>query len=179
MNIKEISLNINLFIKKYYLYILILLILLYITKYFYSINYKSYDSVTGVDEISYKKGQIGIENYQNLRPSKLNNKISTLDGLKLTNKKKYYHLLDNNLILPQGNTLPLQLKKQYQLSQGPNVDGTKNSSKNMFMFAYNQCKPECCPGTYSCSSGCICTNDNQKNFLMKRGNNKNYSNNGF
>lgn len=51
----------------------------------------------------------------------------------------------------------------------PSVDGTPNSPKSRFMFAYNQCKPECCPGTYSCNGGCVCTNKNQVDYLNKRG----------
>ena len=43
----------------------------------------------------------------------------------------------------------------------------------MFMFAYNQCRPECCPSTYSCDKGCVCTTEQQRKFIgVTRGNNK-------
>ena len=31
--------------------------------------------------------------------------------------------------------------------------------------------PECCPNTYSTSSGCVCMDDTQRRLLMSRGNN--------
>ena len=46
----------------------------------------------------------------------------------------------------------------------------------MFMFANTPFKPECCPNTYSNSSGCACMTANQYNFLQVRGfNNVPYS----
>ena len=51
----------------------------------------------------------------------------------------------------------------------PSVDGTKDGPKSMFMFTYNQCHPDCCPSTYSCDHGCVCTNKNQVDYLNKRG----------
>lgn len=152
------------FIKKKYKYLIFLLLIFYIINYYYTINYKTNDYNTGVNQIAHIRGDIGIENYQNLNPAKLSNKMSNIDNVKLYNKKKSHYLLENNLMVPQGSTIPLKLKKQYQLSSGPNVDGTNKSPKNMFMFAYNQCRPNCCPGTYSCSGGCICTTNNQNNF---------------
>ena len=50
----------------------------------------------------------------------------------------------------------------------PSIDGTSDK-KDMFMFAYNQCKPECCPSTYTCDNGCICTTKNQRLYLNRRG----------
>jgi outer membrane murein-binding lipoprotein Lpp len=46
----------------------------------------------------------------------------------------------------------------------------------MLMFANTPFKPECCPNTYSNSSGCACMTGNQYNFLQNRGfNNVPYS----
>ena len=36
----------------------------------------------------------------------------------------------------------------------------------------NECKPSCCPSTFSCSNGCVCLDDKQKEFLNKRGGNR-------
>jgi hypothetical protein len=41
----------------------------------------------------------------------------------------------------------------------------------MFMFANTQFKPECCPNTYSNSSGCACLDSKSYNYLVTRGGN--------
>ena len=41
----------------------------------------------------------------------------------------------------------------------------------MLMFANTPFKPECCPNTYSNSSGCACMTGPQYNFLLMRGKN--------
>jgi hypothetical protein len=41
----------------------------------------------------------------------------------------------------------------------------------MFMFANTPFKPECCPNTYSNSSGCACMTGEQYNYLISRGSN--------
>ena len=41
----------------------------------------------------------------------------------------------------------------------------------MLMFANTPFKPECCPNTYSNSSGCACMTGNQYNYLVLRGGN--------
>ena len=44
------------------------------------------------------------------------------------------------------------------------------------MFATTEFKPECCPNTYSNSSGCACMTSQQYNYLITRGgNNEPYS----
>jgi hypothetical protein len=41
----------------------------------------------------------------------------------------------------------------------------------MFMFSNTPFKPECCPNTYSNSSGCACMTGDQYNYLVLRGGN--------
>lgn len=41
----------------------------------------------------------------------------------------------------------------------------------MLMFANTEFKPECCPNTYSTSTGCACMTTNQYNYLVLRGGN--------
>ena len=41
----------------------------------------------------------------------------------------------------------------------------------MFMFANTEFKPECCPNTYSNSSGCACMDSGSYNYLIQRGGN--------
>lgn len=54
----------------------------------------------------------------------------------------------------------------------PTVDGSKDGPRSMFMFTYNQCHPDCCPSTYSCDHGCVCTNEQQRDLINKRGKNR-------
>ena len=44
--------------------------------------------------------------------------------------------------------------------------------KSMFMFTHNQAHPDCCPSTYSTSTGCVCTTKEQVDFINKRGKNR-------
>jgi hypothetical protein len=43
---------------------------------------------------------------------------------------------------------------------------------NLFMFKDNQCKPECCPASFSCDGGCVCTTPQQRNYINQRGGNR-------
>lgn len=42
----------------------------------------------------------------------------------------------------------------------------------MFMFANNEFKPECCPSTYSSSTGCACITQEQVDYINQRGGNR-------
>ena len=44
---------------------------------------------------------------------------------------------------------------------------------NLSYFKNNQCKPECCSSTLSCSGGCVCTTPDQRSFINRRGGNRN------
>jgi hypothetical protein len=37
------------------------------------------------------------------------------------------------------------------------------------MFANASCSPSCCPSQFMCSGGCVCLNDEEKNFVSTRG----------
>jgi hypothetical protein len=41
----------------------------------------------------------------------------------------------------------------------------------LYMFKNNQCKPECCGSSFSCSGGCVCTTPGQRDQINKRGGN--------
>lgn len=51
------------------------------------------------------------------------------------------------------------------------LDDDDKDTSRILMFRSNEFKPECCPYTYSSSSGCACANPSQIDFLQKRGNN--------
>ena len=78
----------------------------------------------------------------------------------------------NSLYIPQGT--PINLNKKSNFSYILNndalpVDGIDETRKSLFTFAFNQCRPECCPSTYSCDKGCICTTEQQRKFINQRG----------
>lgn len=43
---------------------------------------------------------------------------------------------------------------------------------SLFMFKNNQCKPECCPSSYACDGGCVCTTPDQRQVIATRGGNR-------
>ena len=44
---------------------------------------------------------------------------------------------------------------------------------SLFLFKNNQCKPECCPSSFSCDGGgCVCTTPAQRQYLASRGGNR-------
>ena len=43
---------------------------------------------------------------------------------------------------------------------------------SLFMFKNNQCKPECCPSSYACGGGCVCTTPDQREVIASRGGNR-------
>lgn len=65
---------------------------------------------------------------------------------------------------------PIKMKLSDQGAlKGPPVDGVKGSPEKMFMWANNITSPQCCPSTFSTSTGCLCTTKNQRDFIAARG----------
>lgn len=100
------------------------------------------------------------------------------DNLLLTTgnpKSEYLRLLNaplasnQELCVNQGHENPLQCKKTRGLNIGPPINGVIGSPQNMFMLSNNQTSPNCCPSTFSTSTGCVCTTENQRNFVNSRG----------
>lgn len=52
---------------------------------------------------------------------------------------------------------------------GPEVNVDED---HLFLFANNQCKPECCGATFSCGGGCVCTTPAQRDLIASRGGNR-------
>jgi len=48
----------------------------------------------------------------------------------------------------------------------------KVGDNDLFMFKNNQCKPECCGSSFSCSGGCVCTTPEQRDYINGRGGNR-------
>ena len=107
--------------------------------------------------------------------------MSMYDGLCLQtgNQEHWMKNPDNTALIPNAN-LFAYLSSQGPLKpvftdnsslHGPPVDGVKGSEKKMFMLANNRSSPNCCPSTFSTSTGCICTTKNQRDFVASRGHN--------
>jgi hypothetical protein len=65
-----------------------------------------------------------------------------------------------------GNTETQKKWAQYQGTPVPLPEG------QLYMFADNEFKPECCPSTYSSSTGCACITTEQVNYINERGGNR-------
>jgi len=100
------------------------------------------------------------------------------DNLVLTTgnpKSEYVKLQTNSLstekdvCVYQGNENPLKCKKTLGLDIGPSIDGEPGSPKSLFPFTFNKSSPDCCPSTFSTSTGCVCTTENQRQFINRRG----------
>ena len=46
------------------------------------------------------------------------------------------------------------------------------SPEGMFLLAHNQASPDCCPSTFSTSTGCVCTTEQQRKMINSRGKNR-------
>lgn len=120
-----------------------------------------------------------VSKLRNIIPiSQADYQMGPYDNLVLTTgnpKSEYLRLLNaplatnQKLCVYQGHENPLQCKKTRGLNIGPPIDGVIGSPQNMFMFSNNQSSPNCCPSTFSTSTGCVCTTENQRKFINHRG----------
>lgn len=72
-----------------------------------------------------------------------------------------------NLTVYKGQPYSKGVKQILDRSQQP----VPLPEGEMLMFANTPFKPECCPNTYSNSSGCACMTTGQYNYLVTRGSN--------
>ena len=100
------------------------------------------------------------------------------DGLVLTTgneKSKYLKLNDvslatkKDMCVYQGAELPLECNKTMYSGMGPSVTGVDGGDQNMFMLYRNKSSPNCCPSTFSTSTGCVCTTQDQRDYIARRG----------
>ena len=147
------------------------------------------------------RGHKTQETFQNIdQPAPIKDYlIGNYDGIKFPYMSDYHWLqpkLDLNvpIVVPQGTPLPLGYEETpsisglnpVEFSNGPSVDGSvgKGVPHDMFMLAYNSTvnpvtgkkmvSPECCPSTFSTSTGCVCMTPEQGDFIASRGNNSTY-----
>ena len=65
---------------------------------------------------------------------------------------------------PWRGTAPNEPKGGPEFQVGPD---------SLFLFKDNQCKPECCGASFSCSGGCVCTTEADRALINSRGGNRN------
>lgn len=64
-----------------------------------------------------------------------------------------------------------EVSSNFKNNNYASVNNQPSSDANqMLMFANTPFKPECCPNTYSTSTGCACMTSEQVNLLKNRGN---------
>lgn len=145
---------------------------LYYTYYIIPSQNKGY---FGAQLISGSRGRIGTEKF--IGSADLDYKMGEYSNIKLNKEDKlkydkvYYTHNDSTELID----IP-QPCDSYACINGvaPSVDGCKDSVKSASIFKFNKSSPECCPGPYSTSSGCVCLTPKQKNYIsFNRGNNNN------
>lgn len=135
------------------------------------------DFVKPVNINSNKVAQDGGEGVANPLVSKMS--MGPYDGicLKTGNQEYWMKSPDNTSLVPNdtlysylGSQGPVKMRLSDQSALiGPPVDGVKGSDEKMFMFANNKTSLACCPSTFSTSTGCVCTTENQRDFIAGRG----------
>ena len=86
----------------------------------------------------------------------------------------------------KGSYEPMGAYDGVALPTGNNISGWRYTAPNepllgaeftpgndsLFIFKNNQCKPECCGASFSCSGGCVCTTEKQREYINGRGGNR-------
>ena len=96
-----------------------------------------------------------------LTTSNPNSKYLKLNDVSLTSK--------NDLCVYQGVESPLECKKTLYSGMDPSITGVDGDDQNMFMLYRNKSSPDCCPSTFSTSTGCVCTTQQQRDYISSRG----------
>ena len=97
--------------------------------------------------------------------------MGSYDNLVLYNKKCGWRKPPCNVplykepVIYQGHQIPL----------ANHVTRMPLPKDSMFVFQKNRAHPSCCPSTFSTSTGCICSTQQQRRLIgAYNGNNKNY-----
>ena len=133
--------------------------------------------------------QYGI--LEGMTPNDINGKSKKAVNKKADNKKAdtgdkkegFVNLSNNELNIDDSYTMGwVQTAKRYASGMG-NKNRLNTYKDNvgtpvplpegeLFFFADNKFKPECCPSTYSDSMGCACLSQDQVNYINQRGGNR-------
>ncbi len=75
------------------------------------------------------------------------------------------HPRKGKFFVTQGTPVPLRHEAVF----------TELPKDSMFYLSRNVSSPECCPATFSTSTGCVCTDSQQRDYIgQSRGNNANW-----
>ena len=114
---------------------------------------------------------------------------SLIEGMTKKNKTTYgkregfKNLNNNDLHIDDSYTMGW-VKKAKRYASGMGNENRLNTYKDnvgtpvplpegeLFFFADNKFKPECCPSTYSDSMGCACLSQAQVDYVNQRGGNR-------
>jgi len=111
--------------------------------------------------------------------------VSEIQGAEYRRKEGFTSGYVDNAGGAKDNYKPIGAFDGVNLPSGNSVSSWRYTSPNekllgaefevgddsLFMFKNNQCKPECCGSSFSCSGGCVCTSPNQRQYLASRGGN--------
>lgn len=118
---------------------------------------------------------------EGMTPNNMNNKAG--DKKSGDKKEGFVNLSNNDLNIDDSYTMGwVQTAKRYASGMG-NKNRLNTYKDNvgtpvplpegeLFFFADNKFKPECCPSTYSDSMGCACLSQDQVNYINQRGGNR-------
>lgn len=151
--------------------ILLCLVLGYSVYYTYSVPQEG-NGLFGINLIGGTRGSVGVSKETFLNPASIDYKMGEYSSVNIDDKIKYdklygTHVEDKNL---KFDPEPCD---SFECLNGivPSIDGTPEAPKSAAMFKFNKSLPECCPSTYSRSTGCVCETPEQTKYLMSRGNN--------
>lgn len=86
--------------------------------------------------------------------------------------KKEEYIDPEKMFVIQGVGLPPKVEISKMDTQDPNlpsIDGGRDSKRAMFMFAFNESGPQCCPSMLSTTNGCVCVTPEQNAFIANGG----------
>lgn len=106
-------------------------------------------------------------NYEGFTPANTNFGESSKFTLGDYSKVDTYNWGMPNMVVTPGKPINKAVRKI--LDRDPQEIPLPNGQ--LSMFANTPFKPECCPNTYSNSSGCACMTTKQYNYLIERGSN--------
>ena len=137
------------------------------------------NSETSADDVDDGNGEVPKTKLIAQKKSKiaeldLKYKIGPYDGLCLSQEKDMNKLIENNMLMNYlGVQGPIQnIVSDNSFLTGPPVDGDADSPQRLFMFSNNPTSLNCCPSTYSSSTGCVCTTEKQRDYVNRRGHNR-------
>ena len=125
-----------------------------------------------------------IKTEPSISPLDLKYKMGPYDGLCVRTLNNQFKDLSKNKLVPNDTLMsylgvqgPVQnVSTDDAYLSGPTVDGEADSPQRLFMFANNAASPNCCPSTFSTSTGCVCSTEKQDDYIRRRGFNNDNNN---